>query len=54
MNAFQLRFAILNTAREMLEAEYHAKKSNGEAIEWPTVDQVIERAKVLNSFVSEK
>jgi hypothetical protein len=54
MNAFQLRFAILNTAREMLEAEYYAKKSDGEVIEWPTVDRIIERAKVLNSFVSEK
>ena len=54
MNAFQLRFAILNTAKEMLEAEYHAKKSHDEPATWPTLEQVLERARALNSFVSEK
>jgi len=54
MNAFELRFQMLQTAREMLESEYHAKKSHGELVEWPTLVQVLERAKALNSFVSEK
>ena len=54
MNPFQLRFEMLQTARQMLESEYHAKKSHTEPATWPTLDQVIERAKALNNFVSEK
>lgn len=54
MNAFELRFSMLQTAREMLEAEYHSKKSHGEQVEWPTLEQVLERAKALNAFVSDK
>lgn len=54
MNPFELRFQMLNTAREMLESEYHAKKSHGEQASWPTLEDVLERAKALNAFVSEK
>jgi hypothetical protein len=54
MNAFELRFQMLNTAREMLESEYHSKKSNNEQVNWPTLDDVLERAKKLNDFVSDK
>lgn len=54
MNAFELRFSMLQTAREMLESEYHAKKANSEPAVWPTLEQVLERAKALNNFVSEK
>jgi hypothetical protein len=54
MNAYELRFQMLQTAREMLESEYHAKKSHGELTEWPTLAQVLERAKALNNFVSDK
>ena len=54
MNPFQLRFEMLQTARQMLEAEYHAKKSHDEPTTWPTLEQVLERARALNSFVSEK
>ena len=54
MNAFELRFSMLNVAREMLESEYHAKKSHDESITWPTLEQVLERAKALNNFVSDK
>ena len=54
MNPFELRFAMLNTAKEMLESEYHAKKSNNEEVSWPTLEEVIERAKKLNDFVSDK
>jgi len=54
MNPFELRFQMLNTAREMLEAEYHAKKSHEEQASWPTLEDVLERAKALNAFVSDK
>jgi hypothetical protein len=54
MNPFELRFQMLQTARQMLESEYLAKKSHGEDASWPTLDQVIERAKAMNNFVSEK
>ena len=54
MNPFQLRFEMLQTARQMLESEYHAKKSHDEPATWPTLNQVIDRAKALNDFVSEK
>jgi hypothetical protein len=54
MNPFELRYQMLNTAREMLEQEYHAKKANGETAVWPTLDQVLERANALNKFVSDK
>ena len=54
MNAFELRFQMLNTAREMLESEYHSKKSHDEQVNWPTLDDVLERARKLNDFVSDK
>lgn len=54
MNAYELRFQMLHTAREMLESEYHAKKAHGDDVKWPTLEQVLDRAKALNSFVSEK
>ena len=53
MNAYQLRFQMLQTAREMLEAEYHAKTSAGQKPEWPQLKDVIQRATELNKFVSE-
>ncbi len=54
MNPFQLRFEMLMQARQMLESEYHAKKTHKELATWPTLDQVIERAKEFNNFVSDK
>jgi hypothetical protein len=45
---------MLNTAREMLESEYHAKKSHQEAASWPTLEDVLELAKALNTFVSDR
>ena len=54
MNAFELRFAMLNTAREMLESEYHSKKAHDEQVNWPALSEVLERAKKLNDFVSDK
>jgi hypothetical protein len=54
MNAYELRFQMLHTAREMLESEYHAKATAGEKPVWPSLEEVLERARALNSFVSEK
>ena len=54
MNAFELRFSMLNLAKSMLESEYHAKKAHDEQVEWPTLEQVLERARALNNFVSDK
>ena len=54
MNAFELRFAMLDTARAMLESEYLTKKAHDEKVSWPTLEDVIERAKKLNDFVSDK
>ena len=54
MNPFELRFAMLNTAKDMLEAEYHSKKANNETITWPTIDDILSRAEILNEFVSNK
>ena len=54
MNPFQLRVEMLQTARQMLESEYHSKKANNETAIWPTLEQILERARALNNFVSEK
>jgi hypothetical protein len=52
MNPFELRFAMLNTAKEMLEAEYHSKKAHEEQVSWPTLEDILARAEALNEFVS--
>jgi hypothetical protein len=54
MNPFELRYQLLNTARDMLESEYHAKKAHGVEVHWPSLEEVLFRAKELNKFVSEK
>jgi hypothetical protein len=54
MNAFELRFAMLSTAKEMLESEYLSKKAHDEKAIYPTLEDILERAKKLNDFVSDK
>jgi hypothetical protein len=54
MNAFELRFSMVNLAKSMLEDEYHAKKAHNEEVTWPTLADVLERARELNNFVSDK
>jgi CRISPR/Cas system endoribonuclease Cas6 (RAMP superfamily) len=54
MNAFELRFSMVNLAKSMLEDEYHAKKAHNEEVTWPTLADVLERARKLNDFVSDK
>lgn len=54
MNAYEIRFSMLEMSRNMLEAEYHAKASTNSNPVWPTLEDMIERARTLNNFVSEK
>jgi hypothetical protein len=54
MSPFELRYQLLNTARDMLESEYHAKKAHNVEANWPSLEDVLFRAKELNKFVSEK
>lgn len=54
MNAYEIRFSMLEMSRNMLEAEYHAKASTNSNPVWPTLEDMVERARILNNFVSEK
>ena len=54
MNPFELRYQVLTIARDMLEAEYHSKKEHGVEVDWPSLEDVLFRAKELNKIVSEK
>jgi hypothetical protein len=54
MHAYELRFRMLEMSRNMLEAEYHAKASTNSDPVWPTLEDIVERARTLNNFVSEK
>ena len=65
MNPFELRFNILNTAKDFLEQQYRAnlqafealdktsKKTSELAPKFPTVEEVIEKAIEINKFVSD-
>ena len=54
MNPFELRYQVLAIAREMLESEYHSKKTHGVEVNWPSLEDVLSRARELNKFISEK
>jgi hypothetical protein len=65
MNPYELRFSILNTAKDFLESQYKAnltaweladvtaKKALDLAPKFPTMEEVIEKAIEINKFVSE-
>jgi rhamnose utilization protein RhaD (predicted bifunctional aldolase and dehydrogenase) len=65
MNPYELRFSILNTAKEFLEQQYKANLAAFEAMDksakefaelapkFPTVEEVIEKAVEINKFVSD-
>ena len=65
MNPYELRFSILNTAKEFLEQQYKANLAAFEALDkatkeaadlapkFPTVEEVIEKAVEINKFVSD-
>ena len=76
-NGYEIRLELLKMAKEMLEQDWHAKRSvqeqeystkvlfserNGETkppeffslTPFPTEEQIIKKAKVLNDFVAQK
>lgn len=65
MNPYELRFSILNTAKDFLDSQYKAnlaaweladktvKKALDLAPKYPTMEEVIEKAIEINRFVSE-
>lgn len=65
MNPYELRFSILNTAKDFLEAQYKANVTTWELADaatkkaldltpkFPTMEEVIEKAIEINKFVSE-
>lgn len=65
MNPYELRFSILNTAKDFLDSQYKAnlaaweladktvKKALDLAPKYPTMEEVIKKAIEINKFVSE-
>lgn len=65
MNPFELRYAILHTAKEAMEAQYKANLAVWESFDktskttvdlapkFPTLEEIIEKAVEMNKFVSE-
>lgn len=61
MNPFELRYQVLNTAKELLEAQFSfnlhcweiAEKVVEDMPKPPTIDQVLETALKMNKFISE-
>jgi hypothetical protein len=65
MNAFELRFSIFNSAKDLLIKQHEAnlaiwnamdeasKKAAELAPEYPTVEQIVEKATEINKFISE-
>jgi hypothetical protein len=63
MNPFELRVNLLNMAKDMLENQYHAQAQAWETMEkfadsiphpkFPTFEEILERAKEMNKFISE-
>jgi hypothetical protein len=65
MNPYELRFSILNTAKDFLEQQYKANLAAFDALDkaaknaaelapkFPTVEEVIEKAVEINKFVSD-
>ena len=64
-NPYELRFQIFETARNVLVDEYWAQVNRREALietggvdaipsfpDYPTMNQIMERVKVINEFVS--
>jgi hypothetical protein len=65
MSPYELRFSILNTAKDFLEQQYKANLAAFDALDkaakgaaelapkFPTVEEVIEKAVEINKFVSD-
>ena len=65
MNPFELRFNVLNTAKDFLETQYKANLAAWELLnktskqvtdlapKFPTMEEVIDKAIEINKFVSD-
>lgn len=60
MNPFELRYQLLESAKNMLEQQFHASmqlwdmtSKVGEPPKFPTFEDILERAKEMNRFISE-
>ena len=60
MNPFELRYQLLESAKSMLEHEFHAQiqlwdlsSKVGDPPKYPTFNDILERAKEMNRFISD-
>ena len=60
MNAFELCYQLLESAKSQLEQRFHAQMQlwdltgkAGEPPKFPTFEDILERAKEMNKFISE-
>ena len=60
MNPFELRYQLLESAKNMLEAEFDALKQlwdmankTGNPPKFPTFQDILDRATEMNKFISE-
>jgi len=63
MNPFELRYQLLESAKSMLEAQYHAQAQAWHALEkftddnpypkFPSFQDILDRAAEMNKFISE-
>ena len=65
MNPFELRFSIFNAAKDLLEKQYQAsvdawdlmdataKQLTGVSPQFPTMEEIVEKAIEINRFVSD-
>jgi hypothetical protein len=60
MNPYELRYQLLQAAKDMLEQQFHASKQiwelmekAGEPPKFPSYQEILERAAEMNKFISE-
>jgi len=60
MNPFELRYQLLESAKSQLEGQFHAlmqlwdmSGKAGEPPKFPSFENILERAKEMNKFISE-
>ena len=60
MNPYELRYQLLQAAKDMLEQQFHASKQiweltnkAGEPPKFPSFQDILDRATEMNKFISE-
>ena len=60
MNPFELRYQLLESAKSMLEGQFHATMhlwdlmgKTGEPPKFPSFQEILDRAAEMNKFISE-